>query len=181
MGFLRDKFQAMAAAVAFAEAGEWETAKSLLRRPVGKQIGRPASSFKRPGPASKKTLFSLLECHRLPSHNSRSDQEEHSWPPARRRKNQWQKLVIYGALTAILYAAVFSNADTVLHLFTRGGAYAALPIGAVFVFSFAHGALPGNLWSVLGIEAITKQPEKRAPVPAPRPARRARPRLRLSL
>ena len=101
--------------------------------------------------------------------------------PDSKKRKPLVKTVVYGAITAILYAAVFSNADTVLHLFARGGAYAALPIGAVFVFSFAHGAFAGNLWSVLGIEAITKQSEKRAPVPAPRPTRRARPRLRLSL
>jgi hypothetical protein len=101
--------------------------------------------------------------------------------PESKKKSPLAKTLIYGALTAVLYAAVFSNADTILHLFVRGGAYAALPIGAVFVFSFAHGAFAGNLWSLLGIEAITKQPERRAPVPAPRPTRRARPRLRLSV
>lgn len=57
MGFLRDKFQAMAAAVAFAEAGEWETAKSLQRRPVGKQVGRPASILKRPVQRARKLSF----------------------------------------------------------------------------------------------------------------------------
>ncbi len=98
-----------------------------------------------------------------------------------KKKKPIAKTIVYGALTALLYAAVFSHADTVLHLFARGGVYAALPIGAVFVFSFAHGAFSGSLWSLLGIEAITKQPAKRAPAPAPRPARRARPRLRLSV
>jgi hypothetical protein len=101
--------------------------------------------------------------------------------PGSRKKKPVAKTLIYGAITAILYAAVFTNADAVLHFFTRGGIYAALPIGAVFVFSFAHGAFASNLWSVLGIEAITKQPAMRAPVPAPRPARRARPRLRLTV
>ncbi len=96
-------------------------------------------------------------------------------------KKPLAKTIIYGAITAILYAAVFSNADAVLHLFARGGLYAALPIGAVFVFSFAHGAFAGNLWSVLGVEAITKQPATRAPAPAPRPVRRARPRVRLTV
>jgi len=98
-----------------------------------------------------------------------------------RKKKPVAKALIYGAITAVLYAAVFANVDTILHLFARGGAYAALPIGAVFVFSFAHGAFSSSLWSVLGIEAVTKQPAMRAPAPAPRPARRARPRLRLSL
>jgi len=91
------------------------------------------------------------------------------------------KTIIYGALTAILYGVVFANADAVLQLFTRGGAYAALPIATVFAFSFAHATFASNLWSVLGIEAITKQPAKRPEVrPAPRPAQRPRPRLRIS-
>jgi hypothetical protein len=91
------------------------------------------------------------------------------------------KTIFFGALTALLYGAVFTNADFVLHLFTRGGAYAALPIATVFAFSFAHGSFAGNLWSVLGIEAVIKQPAPRPEVrPAPRPTQRPRPRLRMT-
>ena len=91
------------------------------------------------------------------------------------------KTIFYGALTAALYAAVFAHADAVLQLFARGGMYAALPIATVFAFSFVHGSFAGNLWSVLGIEAVTKQPAQRPEVrPAPRPAQRPRPRLRMS-
>jgi len=97
------------------------------------------------------------------------------------KKKPIGKTAIFGAVTAILYAAVFAKADMVLQLFTRGGLYAALPIASVFVFSFAHGAFASNLWSVLGIEAVMKQPAKRPTTPAPRPAQRPRPRLRLSL
>jgi len=97
------------------------------------------------------------------------------------KKKPVGKTILYGVITAILYAAAFANSEAVLQLFTRGGAYAALPIAAVFVFSFAHGAFASNLWSVLGIEAVTKQPSKRPTAPAPRPAKRPRPRLRLSL
>jgi hypothetical protein len=68
-----------------------------------------------------------------------------------------------------------------MQFFTKGGYYAALPIATVFVFSFAHGAFASSLWSVLGIEPLTKQPAVRPRVPAPRPAQRPRPRLRLSL
>jgi len=57
MRLWREKFQAMAAAVAFAESGEWETAKSLLRRPVGKQVGRPATITKRPVQRARKLSF----------------------------------------------------------------------------------------------------------------------------
>ena len=53
----RERFQAMAVAVAFAESGEWETAKSLLRRPVGKQVGRSATVSKRPDRRARKLSF----------------------------------------------------------------------------------------------------------------------------
>jgi hypothetical protein len=62
----------------------------------------------------------------------------------------------YGAASAVLYAAVFMNSDTVMQYFTKGGMYAALPIATVFFFSFAHGAFASNLWSLLGIEAMKK-------------------------
>ncbi len=65
--------------------------------------------------------------------------------------------IAYGLLSAALYAAVFMNSDTVMHYFTKGGIFAALPIATVFLFSFAHGAFASNLWSVLGIEAHKKE------------------------
>ncbi len=98
-----------------------------------------------------------------------------------RKKKPVGKTVILGALTAALYAAVFWHSDAVLQLFTKGGVYAALPIATVFVFSFAHGAFASNLWSLLGIEAITHQPAKRPAAPAPRPAQRPRPRARVTV
>lgn len=98
-----------------------------------------------------------------------------------RKKKPMAKTVLYGIGTAILYAAVFSHSDYVSQLFSVGGMYAALPIGTVFVFSFAHGAFASNLWSVLGIEAVTKRPVERPTAPAPRPAQRPRARVRMSL
>jgi hypothetical protein len=89
------------------------------------------------------------------------------------------KTAIYGAITAILYAVVFSHASTVMEYFARGGYYAALPVATVFVFSFAHGAFAHNLWSALGVEAVTKPATSRPTAHAPRPAQR--PRVRLSV
>jgi hypothetical protein len=74
-------------------------------------------------------------------------------------KRPLKKTLAYGALSAALYAAVFTNAGTVTGFFTKGGWYAALPIATVFIFSFAHGAFASNLWSLLGIEAATRQME----------------------
>jgi hypothetical protein len=96
------------------------------------------------------------------------------------KKRLLLETALFGAVTAALYAAVFSNAGTVVELFARGGYYAALPIATVFVFSFAHGSFSGSLWSVLGIEAITSHAQERPKVEAPRPAQRPRPRVRMN-
>ena len=73
-----------------------------------------------------------------------------------RKKKPVVKTVGYGAISLVLYAAVFTNADTVTSYFTKGSWYAALPVLTVLVFSFAHGAFASNLWSLLGIEAVRK-------------------------
>lgn len=44
----REKFQAMAMAVAFAEAGEWETAASLVKETPARTNDRSADLKKRP-------------------------------------------------------------------------------------------------------------------------------------
>ncbi|HOV86109.1 MAG TPA: hypothetical protein PLM79_07080 [Syntrophobacteraceae bacterium] len=72
------------------------------------------------------------------------------------RKRPVARTLAYGLLTAAMYGAVFWNADAVMGTFTRGGWYAAFPVGTVFLFSFAHGAFAANLWSLLGIEARKK-------------------------
>lgn len=69
------------------------------------------------------------------------------------KKSKAIRMVAYGAASAVLYAAVFWKADTLMSYFTRGGMYAALPIATAFLFSFVHGAFASNLWSLLGIEA----------------------------
>ena len=66
------------------------------------------------------------------------------------------KTVGYGAVSAALCAAVFTNSDAVTQIFSRGGWYAALPIASVLIFSFVHGAFANNLWSALGIEALKR-------------------------
>ncbi|MBI5248331.1 MAG: hypothetical protein HY912_02450 [Desulfomonile tiedjei] len=97
-----------------------------------------------------------------------------------KKKKLVLQALLFGAVTTALYAAVFMHADLVQQLFSRGGYYAAFPIATVFVFSFFHGTFASNLWSVLGIEAVTKQAVKRPTLSAPRPAQRPRPRLRMN-
>jgi hypothetical protein len=87
--------------------------------------------------------------------------------------------VIFGLITAALYAAVFLNSGVVMEYFTKGGIYALLPVGTAFLFSFVHGAFTGNFWSALGIEASKKV--TRVELPATQPAKRVRPRPRLHL
>lgn len=93
---------------------------------------------------------------------------------------QVAKTAAYGVATAVLYAAVFLNSDSVMNYFTRGGWYAALPVLTVFAFSFVHGAFSHHVWDLLGIHATQKTVQPR-PTAAQRPARRQRPRPRLRL
>jgi len=89
------------------------------------------------------------------------------------------KTVGFGLATAAIYAAMFWNTDAVMHYFTKGAWYAALPIATVFVVSFVHGAFSSYLWEVLGIQAPKKvQPR---PAAAKRPAARVRPRPQLRI
>ncbi|WP_310599750.1 hypothetical protein [Desulfobulbus sp.] len=98
-----------------------------------------------------------------------------------------QRCVLFGALTAALYAAVFAYQDLVMTYFSKGGVYAVLPVATVFAVSYFHGNFTSSFWSALGIEASRKSgaqpvvPAKQvtgSTVKAPRPD--TRPRLRLN-
>jgi hypothetical protein len=96
-----------------------------------------------------------------------------------RRKKALKSTVVFGLLTGAFYAAIFLNEGTVMQYFTKGGMYALLPVTAAFMVSFLHGAFTGNFWSALGIEASKKV--TRVELPATQPAKRVRPRPRLTL
>jgi hypothetical protein len=53
----REKFHAMAMAVAFAEEGEWETAKSLLKEPTARRTDKALDSQKRTDQRVRKQMF----------------------------------------------------------------------------------------------------------------------------
>jgi hypothetical protein len=53
----REKCQAMAMAVTFAEAGEWDTAKSFLRKPEPRRVDSVVKIGKRPDQRPRKQLF----------------------------------------------------------------------------------------------------------------------------
>jgi hypothetical protein len=96
-----------------------------------------------------------------------------------KRAKAVKSAVVFGILTAAFYAAVFLNEGTVMKYFTRGGMYALLPVSAAFLVSFIHGSFTGNFWTALGIEASKKV--TRVELPATQPAKRVRPRPRLTL
>jgi hypothetical protein len=96
-----------------------------------------------------------------------------------KKKKALKATVIFGLATAACYLAVFLNEGLVMKYFTKGGIYALLPVGTAFLISFVHGAFTGNFWSALGIEASKKV--TRVELPATQPAKRVRPRPRLTL
>lgn len=99
---------------------------------------------------------------------------------ARQKKRKALKAaLVFGALSAALYLALFLNQGTVMTYYTKGGMYAALPVMTAFLFSFVHGAFTGSFWSALGIEASKKV--TRVELPATKPAKRVRPRPRVHL
>jgi membrane protease subunit (stomatin/prohibitin family) len=87
--------------------------------------------------------------------------------------------VIFGLVTAAVYAAIFLNSGQVMKYFTKGGIYALLPVGAAFLVSFIHGAFTSNFWTAMGIEASKKV--TKVEVHATQPAKRVRPRTRPTL
>ncbi|WMW64334.1 MULTISPECIES: hypothetical protein [Nitratidesulfovibrio] len=75
-------------------------------------------------------------------------------------RKPWGKMIVFGILSAALYAGVFAFADTIAAHFAQGSYWAAGPIATVFLFSYVHGEFTGSLWSVLGIEATRKTARK---------------------
>jgi hypothetical protein len=68
------------------------------------------------------------------------------------RKRHVKNCFTFGALTAGVYAAIFTNQELVMTYFTKGGIYALLPVAVVFAVSYAHGNFTSSFWSALGIE-----------------------------
>ena len=81
------------------------------------------------------------------------------------RKNRHLKnCLVFGGLTAALYAAVFTNQEVVMTYFTKGGIYALLPVAVVFAVSYFHGNFTSSFWSALGIEGSTANAGKKVEV-----------------
>ena len=102
------------------------------------------------------------------------------------RKRHVKNCFLFGALTAGLYAAVFTNQDFVMTYFTKGGVYALLPVAVVFAVSYLHGNFTSAFWSALGIEGskatVRKSTDVRPTVPASDAVRKDdRPRAQISV
>jgi hypothetical protein len=73
------------------------------------------------------------------------------------KKKPVGKMIIFGIISIAAYIAVFTNQEIITTYTTKGGYYAALPIIAVFFFSFVHGPFASYFLSVLGIEPKKKK------------------------
>jgi hypothetical protein len=80
------------------------------------------------------------------------------------RKRHVQNCFVFGAMTAGLYAAVFTHQELVMTYFTKGGMYALLPVALVFAVSYTHGNFTSSFWSALGIEGSKASPTKKADI-----------------
>jgi hypothetical protein len=68
-------------------------------------------------------------------------------------------MLLTGAISIGLYAALLTNQDTLNSNFAKGGLFAFLPIITAFIFSYFHGTFTGHFWTVLGVEASRKKKE----------------------
>lgn len=73
------------------------------------------------------------------------------------KKKPIGKMIIFGIVSISAYVAVFTNQAIVTKYATKGGFYAAIPIIAVFFFSFVHGPFASYVLSVLGLEPKKKK------------------------
>jgi len=70
------------------------------------------------------------------------------------KSKPYPQLLVSGIVSGALYLLLYLYEREVMAAFTRtDGWYPALPVLAVFAFSFAHGAFAAYFWQVLGISA----------------------------
>lgn len=105
--------------------------------------------------------------------------------PTTSKKRHVKNCFLFGALTAGLYAAVFTHQHFVMTYFTKGGVFALLPVALVFAVSYVHGNFTSSFWSALGIEGSKVTTAQRAEIgrateEAAQPRKAIRPRAQLS-
>lgn len=67
------------------------------------------------------------------------------------RRAELAATLILGALTLVLYVALFHEEGRVMAASTRGHWAFVIPIAIAFVFSLVHGAFTARFWASLGI------------------------------
>lgn len=71
----------------------------------------------------------------------------------------WGKTFFWGGVSALLYAALFIEADRVIEMARQTPQQPWLvlvPIAIAFAISFAHGAFTGLFWEAMGLKAAAK-------------------------
>lgn len=63
------------------------------------------------------------------------------------------RLVLFGTVTALLYAALFQFEGALIGFTQHGHWSFAIPIAAAFAVSYFHGGFTSTFWDVLGIQA----------------------------
>lgn len=71
------------------------------------------------------------------------------------------RTVALGAVSLVLYLALFVNEHAVLEASITGEWGFMVPIAIAFLFSFVHGAFTGGFWDMLGLKAKTRKEPKR--------------------
>jgi len=85
---------------------------------------------------------------------------ENTMATSQSNKKPIGRTILFGALTAAFYTGFFTYGDNIAAHFAQGSFWAAGPIATVFAVSYLHGEFASNLWSVLGIAAISKDAKK---------------------
>ncbi|MFN6961420.1 MAG: hypothetical protein ACK4N6_04190 [Rhodocyclaceae bacterium] len=76
-----------------------------------------------------------------------------------RDKRLWCRTILWGAMTAFLYAMLFIGADTVIQMARetpRRPWLVLVPIAIAFAISFTHGAFTGLFWEAMGLKPAAK-------------------------
>jgi hypothetical protein len=76
------------------------------------------------------------------------------------KRSTWGTLVVWGLLSAAIYALVFGNQQVVVDLTTRGGWHAALPVAVALLVSLVYGVFTHHVLGALGIEAVAAEDEE---------------------
>jgi len=73
------------------------------------------------------------------------------------KPNPLRNVILWGIASLTLYLLVFTNQDTVMDYFSRGGFFAIAVIVTALIFSFVHGAFSNYLIETMGFKPANKK------------------------